>query len=496
MRISSSMIYANGVAQIDNLQAQLVQTQEEISSGKSFLVPADNPVAAAQALVVTQTQADNTQYIANGQSANNSLSQESTTLGTVTTLIQNAQTAIVDAGNGSYTLQQRQAIATGLQGTYNQLLGLANSQDGNGNYLFGGYQSSSPPFSATSTGAQYNGDQGQTILQVGAAQQMAINDSGDSVFQNNITGNGTFTTAANTSNVGSGVVSSGSVVNRAALTGDNYSITFQGVQNAPGTNTVTGLTNSGTGTISASMPASTGDTFQLNFQVTGGVTTYNVFDSTTGGTVSTNNAYVTGQPILVGGSQVSVSGAPNNGDQFVVNGPTYTVADTSVPPSATANPPVGPQAYVSGQAIQFDGLDLNVSGSPAVGDTFTIAPSSRQSVFTTLTNLINLLNAPTGSGVAGETNLTNGLNSASNDLSNSLNNVLTVQASIGARINELTSLGTEGAGLNVQYATTLSSLQDVNDAQAISQYSQLQTTLSAAMQTFSQVGKLSLFTYL
>jgi flagellar hook-associated protein 3 FlgL len=141
-------------------------------------------------------------------------------------------------------------------------------------------------------------------------------------------------------------------------------------------------------------------------------------------------------------------------------------------------------------------LELNVTGSPANNDTFTVAPSAKQSVFTTLTNLINLLNAPTGSGVAGETNLTNGLNTASNNLSNSLNNILTVRASVGARVNELTSLNTEGSNLNIQYTTTLSGLQDVNDAQAISQYSQLQTNLSAALQTFSQVGKLSLFTYL
>ncbi len=496
MRISTNMIYAGGIAQIDSLQSQMVQTQEEISSGTSILTPSDNPVAAAQALVVTQTQADNTQYVANGQSATNSLSIESTTLASATTLIQNASTAIVDAGNGTYDLQQRQAIATGLQGTYNQLLGLANAQDGNGNYLFGGYQSSSQPFTATSTGAVYNGDQGQTTLQVGASQQMAINDSGDSVFQNNVTGNGTFTTAASTANTGSGVVSTGTVVNPTALTGDTYSITFSGVQNAPGTNTVTGLANSGTGAISASVPVSTGDTYALNFQVNGGATTYNLVDSTTGQTVSSNNAYVPGQSITVGNAQVNVTGAPNNGDQFVVNGPTYTVTDTSVPPSATAAPPVGPQAYVSGQAIQFDGLQLDITGSPAVGDTFSINPSAKQSVFTTLTNLINLLNAPVGSGVAAETNLTNGLNTASSNLSNSLNNLLTVQASVGARINELSSLGTEGANLNVQYATTLSGLQDVNDAQAISQYTQLQTTLSAALQTFTQVGKLSLFNYL
>jgi flagellar hook-associated protein 3 FlgL len=501
MRISTSMIYSSGAAQIDNLQAQLAQTQQEIATGSSILTPADNPVAAAQAVVVTQAQADNTQYTANGQSATNSLSQETTTLQSVTTLIQNAQSAIVDAGNGSFTLQQRQDIATSLQGSLSQLLGLANAQDGNGNYLFSGYQNGSPPFTATATGAQYNGDQGQTTVQVGASQQMAISDSGDSVFQNNVTGNGTFTTAAPTTNVGSGVVSSGSVVNAAALTGDDYAVTFSGIQTAAGTNVNTGSANSGTGAVSAGASAANGaaptnDTFDLNFHVVGGATTYDIVNATSGTTVTSGNPYVAGQAIIMGGSQVNVTGSPADGDQFtVLDAPTtYTVSDTTNPGSTTI--PTGAQPYVSGQSIAFDGLQFNVTGSPSNGDSFTLNPSAKQSVFTTLTNLISLLNTPIGSGVAAETNLTNGLNTASNNLNSSLNNVLTVQASIGARLNELTSLGTEGADLNTQYSSTLSSLESVNYAQTISQLSEQQTTLTAAQQSFVKISNLSLFNYI
>lgn len=505
MRISTSMLYVSASAQIDNLQAQVAQTQQEIATGSSILTPADNPVAAAQALVVTQTQADNTQYMANGQSATNSLSQETTTLQSVTTLIQNAQSAIVDAGNGSYTLQQRQDIASGLQQSFTQLVGLANAQDANGNYLFSGYQSASPPFSQTGAGVVYNGDQGQVSVQVGPTQQMAIGDSGSSVFENNVTGNGTFTTAAGAPlalppvppplpNVGSGVISSGSVTNAAALTGDSYSVVFSG-SGPLGNGGV--LPNLGSGAISPTTVVNqalvNGDTYTLAFNAGG---TYNVTDATSGATVSSNNPYVAGQTITVGGVQVTMSGSPANGDQFTVpSQATYTVTDTSVPNSASAAPPVGPQAYVPGQAIAFDGLQFNVTGSPSNGDTFTVNPSPKQSVFTTLSNLINLLNTPT-SGVAGETNLTNGLNTASNNLSSALNNVLTVQSSIGARLNELTSLNTQGSNLNVQYASTLSGLESVNDAQAISQLSEQQLTLTAAQQSFVKIANLSLFNYI
>ena len=491
MRISSSMIYAAGSAQIDNLQAQLLHQQEEISSGSSVLTPADNPVAAAQALLVNQAQSNNTQYTSNRQSANNSLSQEETTLQSVTTIVQNAQTAIVNAGNGTHTQQQRQAIATSLQGMYSQLLGLANSQDGNGNYLFAGYQSGSAPFSNTSTGAQYTGDQGQTTVQVSASQTMAIGDSGNSVFENNITGNGTFTTTATTSNIGTGIISSGSVVNAAALTGDNYSITFSGIQTAANAG------NTGNGSISPATIATpsllNGDTYALNF--TSG-STYDLVDSTTGTTISSGNKYLGGQSITVSGAQFSISGNPAAGDQFnvTVNPATYTVTDTTNPASTTV-PPAN-QPYVDGQSIQFDGMQFDVTGSPSNGDTFSVAPSAKQSIFTTLTSLINLLNTPTGAGSASETNLTNGLNTANNNLSSALNNILTVRASIGARLNELSSLDTEGQNLNLQYSTSLQSLTGLDYAQALSSYAQQQTTLSAAQQSFVKISNLSLFNYL
>ncbi|MFI4941100.1 MAG: hypothetical protein ACHP7O_12265 [Burkholderiales bacterium] len=77
-----------------------------------------------------------------------------------------------------------------------------------------------------------------------------------------------------------------------------------------------------------------------------------------------------------------------------------------------------------------------------------------------------------------------------------MNNVLTVQASVGARLNELTSLTTEGANQNLQYASALSTLQDVNYAQAISQLSQQQMTLTAAQQSFVKIANLSLFNYI
>jgi flagellar hook-associated protein 3 FlgL len=64
-------------------------------------------------------------------------------------------------------------------------MGLANTRDAMGNYLFSGFQTGTPAFSKDPvTGAvQYDGDQGQRLLQVDASRQMSVSSTGQAVFQ-------------------------------------------------------------------------------------------------------------------------------------------------------------------------------------------------------------------------------------------------------------------------------------------------------------------------
>ncbi|HJW55013.1 MAG TPA: flagellin, partial [Burkholderiaceae bacterium] len=117
------------------------------------------------------------------------------------------------------------------------------------------------------------------------------------------------------------------------------------------------------------------------------------------------------------------------------------------------------------------------------------------SIFTTLKNLIDVLNAP-ATGAAGQANLANGLATANGNLDHALDNVLTVRASIGSRLNEIDSLDNLGSDLDLQYSQTLSGLQDLDYAKAITQLTQQQTTLTAAQQSFVKISGLSLFNYI
>jgi flagellin-like hook-associated protein FlgL len=212
MRISTNTIYAASAARLGDLQSGLVRAQQQISTGRRMLTPADDPVAAARALEVTQAQATNTQFATNRQNAKDSLNQEESTLQTVTGLLQDIQTMTVQAGDGTLTDTDRKSLATKLQGQYSAMLALANSVDGTGNYLFAGYETTSPPFLEKPNTAQYVGDQGQRLLQSGPAHKIAMSDTGNDVFERNRTGNGIFTTVANIANSGTGIISTGSTV--------------------------------------------------------------------------------------------------------------------------------------------------------------------------------------------------------------------------------------------------------------------------------------------
>lgn len=83
-----------------------------------------------------------------------------------------------------------------------------------------------------------------------------------------------------------------------------------------------------------------------------------------------------------------------------------------------------------------------------------------------------------------------------NGLDQGLNKVLTGRATIGSNLSELDTLQSTGDALGLQYQTTLSQLQNVDFNKAISQLSQQQLGLQAAMQSFKTVSSLSLFNYM
>ena len=593
MRVSSNTLFDSNVAAMSQQQARLLQTQQQVATGRKILTASDDPVAAARALEVTQSDAMNTQYAANRGAARHTLSLAESTLQGVTSLLQDVKTATVNAGSGVMNSSDRRTMAADLSGRLQELVGLANSTDGVGNYLFAGFQSKTTPFVDTSAGMAYFGDDGQRNVQVSATRQMPSSGNGADIFMRIENGNGTFVTQAATANTGTGIISQGSIVNSAALTGDSYTVAYAGSSAAA----VAG--NTGNGVISTptvvNQAALTGKNYGVTLNMTAGtydvtdltvavntqtitsldftapgtfvvdaagdndtvtltgvyaneaalvakiqadldVDTTGVFAVTSTGTVAggdfavsiarvaggaavtvsaadagaiaggvanspggasvlAGQSYVSGQNISFGGLQFNIQDGGTafaDGDTFTVSSPGYTVTNTTTSTAVLPAPPAtGRVPYVGGQAISFDGIQIDIQGDPVNGDSFTVSPSTNESIFKTLSDLIDALNAP-----AVGASLTNSLNRGLNQLDNALNNVLTTRSSLGLRLNEIDALQSAGDDLGLQFKQTLAELQDVDYNQTISDLVRQQTNLQAAQQTFSKVAGLSMFDYL
>jgi flagellar hook-associated protein 3 FlgL len=264
---------------------------------------------------------------------------------------------------------------------------------------------------------------------------MAVTVAGSDVFMQARNGNGTFVTATG-GNLGGGI-------NQGAATADVGSVLDPQKWQ---------LGLNGFGWLDNTNPA-----FQVRFAVAGAVTSYQLYD------------------VSVPATPVAISvAAPFTPGQAI--------------PLATTNPPAA-------TATNF-GSQIVVQGQPANNDTFTINPSASQSLFQTMQSLIGILRTPVGTATYTSTEYSNALGGQLSNLDQALNNVSRVQSTVGTRMSELVSLGSTSSDLSLQSQGSLSKLQDLDYAKAISEFTQQNMQLEAAQKSFAQVSGLSLFKYL
>jgi len=184
MRISTSMQFNSGTRNILSLQYELQRAQNQLSTGRRMLSPADDPVAALNVLQVEQSKGVNEQFLANQEAARASLSALEVTLGSLGDQLVDIRTALLSAGNGGYDTSQRAMIAQELEQRLMTLVDQANAKDALGNYVFSGFQSAIKPFEFDAGLGQYvyQGDQGQVSLQVAPSVNMVIQENGSDIF--------------------------------------------------------------------------------------------------------------------------------------------------------------------------------------------------------------------------------------------------------------------------------------------------------------------------
>jgi flagellar hook-associated protein 3 FlgL len=385
-------------------EAQINTLQQQISTGLAVQTPDQNPAEFETATL--------------GQDQINTLANDNTTqaaiqvqLGSVndayqsaTSLMDNMQTVLETALNGTTSAQNLNALASQVQSAAQQLQAIGNTTSPNGSYLFGGSRGSAAPFQSAGSGeVVYLGDGGQSEASISPGISASSIANGD-VFVSSLAGDGIGAVSAAAANTGTG------------------QLIAQGVVNADAANAF----QSGSSSIT------------LSFATSGSQTTYTAAQ---------------------GGS---------------------TLASGNVTPGGT---------------IQLAGVNYEITGAPAAGDSFTIAPSRPQSAFALLQNIYKTLSTAgsTPSQVA-QTNQV--LNQSLASLSQYQQAIVTAQAQNGVTLQAIANAGTGNTQQSTAIQTNVQNATQVNTPAAIAALDQTLTALQAAMKTFGDVQNLSLFNYL
>lgn len=275
MRISTLQFQTRATEDLLRQQSAIARTQAQLASGLRLQSAADDPVGAATALGLDHADAQFARYQAQIDTARQRLGLADNVLGQVSDIVARVRERALQLNTATQSPETRAIIADDLRHMREQLLALANSDDGQGHFLFAGAQDSAAPFAVSGLSTSYGGDQQQRLMQVTNSRSVADADPGSEVFMRLHDGNGTFTVAADVANTGGAALGRTRVSDPALWDGGDYSLSFSGGN-------------------------------------------YEVRDA--GNALVTSGSYAAGQPISFRGVEVVLEGTPADGDRFRIAG--------------------------------------------------------------------------------------------------------------------------------------------------------------------------------
>ena len=157
-------------------------------------------------------------------------------------------------------------------------------------------------------------------------------------------------------------------------------------------------------------------------------------------------------------------------------------------------------AYKNGGAIEVAGMEVVIKGEPAAGDGFTIKPSTTISTFEALDRAIAAVrdNAnPDGSTAYGT--LAHGITQSLTELDTAMNRISTVTGLAGDLLNQAERMGNTLLAREEQVEAQRVAAEQYDSegmVRAISQMQTQQTAVSAALQSYASIQKLSLLNYI
>ncbi len=419
MRVSTSQIY--NIANIGMRDAQVAvdKTNQQISSGKRVLSPADDPVAATAILMLNQELSRTTQFTKNIDTADNNLTLEDTTLQSVVSLVQRLKELTVNSGNTAVlTPSDYKAMAAELDSRLGELMNLQNTRNASGQYIFAGFQSQTQPFVDNGGGNySYQGDEGQLSVQASTTVTVAVSDSGKKIFMDIPASHNTFNTRPSSSNQATppAVISVGDVYDQAAF--DKL------------------------------FPEDMLVTFNANSSVNPPSPNYTITERSSGKVLVDKQVYVSGQDIKVNGAKFSISGSPYPGIAAVPSTISMSSAAFTGAIAADKDYSVTPGAFditVGGvtETLVLDQNFATTSGTNALNDFITaLGGATDKSFYSTLpyststaaANYKKLQNLGISLSDTGVFTSATGLN-------------ITIKNASTAAISNITGVTTQGAG--------------------------------------------------
>ena len=437
MRLGTANTYDRTLATLTTRQTQLSDLQEKLSAGKKVVRASDDPTGAAQAeRAMTRSRRVDVEVRALNLQRN-SVAVAEGTLGNSMDMLQDIRQLMIAAGDAAYSPSDRAAIAQEIRGMRDQLFGFANQVDSNGIPLFSGLGSAPQPFIDVVTGVVYNGIGG---TRSGSDIAVPATMDGQATWMNVPTGNGVFDTALGT---GSLATAPGGVnATRAAL------IPPKAALNASNT----GQVWTGVGKV-VNPSALTGQNYLLTFNVTPHPI----------------------QPDLPPTITYDV----------------YRYDPVADPTGAAAVAVLSDQPYVDGQDISFDGMALVAQGQPANGDTVTVTPSVRSDLFAVLDQAIATIDRAANGNV-----LAQNLATTLAQVDSGIERISTARSQAGEMLKRADNIESTQGEKTIQLASDRSRAEDMDMVQGISQFQLQQTGYQAALQSYAQIQRLSLFNYL
>jgi flagellar hook-associated protein 3 FlgL len=535
MRISTTQFYEVTTQNYQRNYANVVKTGEEVSSGIKLNTASDDPVGAARVLQLQQQNSMLTQYKSNIGIINTNTVNTETALTSLVSSMQKARELIVAAGNGSYTDADRKSTANELQQLQNEILGLMNTQDSNGQYIFSGSKSSTVPYSMNADGTYtYNGNQTTMDLAVGDGLKLASNTTGFEAFEkavNTTRTSSTVTNGANDGKVGlsSGLVTSTSTYNASFQAGEPYSLEFTSatqfsITDKNGNDVTTDTSTNGVFSYSTSdNQAFTFRGVQLTMNVnlstaekadaasaavalgvgTADVRTFAV--ASTPDSITTSRSPGNSSTATITGAAVGTSAADKTAynNAFPASGAILRYDATNgyelyASPYTAGNTPVATGA-VSGTApnlvVNAAGVNFTLDQTPDDGDVFVVQSGTHQTenVLNTLSAVIKALNTPTTGDLVASQALNSALTSALGNMTSSIEQASTANSAGGSRQNAAEAQGTTNDLLLGNNEVESGSIVNTDIVEATTRLTMQQTMLQASQMVFTQLSKLSLF---